>query len=227
MEKVFALHERVFWTFKGLQSAHLNSLQGNYKLLNKLPCVLFLLLFLFPSEPRHFDAYFSDDKKILSVQNITIKDFSCYLICQTEKSSIFWLTRDKNSFEMFEKEFKIIVVSIFTKKVPKSLYFFSEIWMLDLYLHRLELHVWLKNSWLIVSLIFADTEGWFADFIRSELASNWWGCVISLVELPFVFGITVSRAFGNGPSWFVCCFAGVRAFLWMVSAGAYDLWCWI
>ena len=153
------------------------------------------------------------------------KRFLCYLQSKTENSLIFWLTRNKSSLEMLEKEFKIIVVWRFTKKLPKSLNFFSKIWMLDLYLHRFELHVWLENPWLIVSLIFTDTEGWFADFIRSELSSDGWRCVIGLVELPLVFGLTVSWAFRNGPGWLVLGFAGIRTFLWMISAGAHDLWC--
>jgi len=41
-----------------------------------------------------------------------------------------------------------------------------------------ELHMRLKNACFIVSFIFSYTEGRFAYFIRSKLATYWWWCVV-------------------------------------------------
>ncbi len=122
------------------------------------------------------------------------------------------------------KDFKIIVVWRITKKFKKSL-FFSNMRVINPYLHWFELHVRFENAWIIVSLIFSDTERWLAYFIWSELTSNWRWCVICLIQLPFVLWFTVSWTFGNGPCWLVFSFACIWAFFWMVSARANDLGC--
>ena len=58
------------------------------------------------------------------------------------------------------------------KKLQKSTLYDSEMWMLDLDIHWLKLHVVLENPGLIVSFILSNTKGWLAHFVRSELTSN-------------------------------------------------------
>ncbi len=100
--------------------------------------------------------------------------------------------------------------------------------MLDLNLHRLELHMRLEDSSsTIISLILSNTEMRLAWLVGSILSSYRRWSVIGLIQLPLVFWLTISWALGYRPLRLVLCFACVWAFLWMISSWTYNFRCWI
>lgn len=97
--------------------------------------------------------------------------------------------------------------------------------MWNSYLDWLEFHVGFENSCLVISLVFPNAEKRLCNLVRSELPSDcWWG-IISLIELPFVFCLPIPWPFWNRPLRFVLSFTRVWTFFRMISAWANNLWC--
>lgn len=88
------------------------------------------------------------------------------------------------------------------------------------------LHVRLEDSgFTVVPFVFSNAEMGLCWLFRPQLSPDGWRCVVSLVQLPFVLRLTVTRSFGNGPGWLVLGLASVWTFLRVVGSWPYDLWC--
>ena len=100
--------------------------------------------------------------------------------------------------------------------------------MLDADVYRFILHMSFEYSCLIVtSFVFCNTVQWLWNFVWTSLKSNWWSCVISLVQLPSILMRGISWTFWHWPMRLVCVCASKSTLLWVIWSRTYYLRSWI